>query len=153
MAVLFLDTSALVKLYVDEDGTRRMCELAHPDAGHQLAILSLARIEFRSAIRRRTRQGDLDPVAADAIVQQLEEHLNSLLLVVPLSDAVLDQAAVVVDQYALRAYDAIQLAGGLNLAARVGDDEDLQFVTADHQQAEAAERAGLGMIIPTNLAE
>jgi predicted nucleic acid-binding protein len=153
VAVLFLDTSALVKLYVDEEGTRQMCELAHPDAGHQLAVVSLARIEFRSAIRRRASQGDIDSVGADAMVRQLDKHLDSLLLVVPLSDTVLDQAAVVVDQYLLRAYDAIQLAAGLHLVSRFPDDEEILFVTADRQLAEAAAGAGLGTIVPTDPVE
>jgi predicted nucleic acid-binding protein len=60
LALLYLDTSALVKLYVQEQGTEKMLELAHPDTGNRLVILSLSRIEFRAAVRRRAKLGYID---------------------------------------------------------------------------------------------
>jgi predicted nucleic acid-binding protein len=89
VAVLYLDTSALVKLYVTEDSTNRMLELAHPDAGHRLSILALAGIEVRAAVHRRARRGDIDTIASDTVIRQFEEHLAAIFLVQPINDAVL----------------------------------------------------------------
>jgi len=47
LALYYLETSALVKLYVYESGTERLVSLAASDAGHRFAILSLAQVEFR----------------------------------------------------------------------------------------------------------
>ena len=62
----YLETSALAKLYIDEPGTELMIGLADPAAGHQFAILALAEVEFRSAVRRRERAGDL--ASANAVL-------------------------------------------------------------------------------------
>ena len=42
MALFYLETSALVKLYVYEAGTDRLLDLTASDLGHRFAILSLA---------------------------------------------------------------------------------------------------------------
>ena len=55
MALLYLDTSALVKLYVSEPGSERMMELASEDANHSPAISAITQVEFYSAIDRRRR--------------------------------------------------------------------------------------------------
>ena len=57
MPVVYFDTSAFVKFYFEEDGTARIVELVTGTDGVQTAILDLAQIESRSAIRRREREG------------------------------------------------------------------------------------------------
>ena len=54
MAFYYLYTSALVKLYVREPGTERMLALAARSSENRLAVLALAQVELRSAVRRRT---------------------------------------------------------------------------------------------------
>jgi hypothetical protein len=111
LAVYYLDTSALVKLYVQEAGTERMLRLANPSGGHTLAILGLTRIEFRAAVRKRERAGDVARDTADQLITRMEGHLASIYLVQPLTDLVVEEAAALLDRHALRAYDAVQLAG------------------------------------------
>jgi len=148
VALLYLDTSALVKLYVQEPGTERMLALAHPDAGNRLAIVSLARLEFRAAVRRRAKLGDLDAAAADGLIRGFVEHLASVFQVQPVNDAVLDEAAGVIDRYTLRAYDAMQLGGCLALRSTVGEDIEVVFVCADDALVEAARIEGITVINP-----
>ena len=59
MSSFYLDTSALLKLYVEEEGTARVLSLARGDEENRLIILDLTLIEARSAIRRREREGDI----------------------------------------------------------------------------------------------
>lgn len=148
MALLYLDTSVLVKLYVQETGTEQMLALAHPDANHRLAIVSLARIEFRAAVRRRAKLGDIDSSVADALIRNFMEHLAGIFQVQPINDAVLEESAGVVDRHMMRAYDAIQLGGCLALRLTVGEDVDVQFVCADEQLVEAARAEGIAVINP-----
>ena len=147
MGVFYLDTSALVKLYVREPGTEHMLRLADPAGGHTLALLGLTRVEFRSAVRQRERAGDLAHDIADRLIDSLEEHLANFFVVQPLTDLVIQEAAALLDRHALRAYDAVQLAGCLMLRARLG--RHATFVCSDRQLAKAAEDEGMKVLDPS----
>jgi hypothetical protein len=148
VAILYLDTSALVKLYVRETGTERMLALAHPDAGHRLAIVSLSRIEFRAAIRRRAKLGDVEPLVAEGLLRDFGQHAANIFQVQPLNDVVLDEAAGAIDRHALRAYDAVQLGGCLALRSSLRSAIEVQFVCADASLFAAACADGLTAINP-----
>ncbi|MBI4441880.1 MAG: type II toxin-antitoxin system VapC family toxin [Acidobacteria bacterium] len=146
MALYYLDTSALVKLYVREPGTEQMVRLASPSSGHTLAVLALARVEFRAAVRQRERKGDVPHDAAGALIARMEEHLQNLYLVQLVTEAVVEEAAALLDRHALRAYDAVQLAGCLSLREKL--NESPSFVCFDRQLVRAAEREGLTVFDP-----
>ena len=137
MALYFLETSALVKLYVREPGTDRLLHLVGDLVSNQFVVSALSAIEVRSAIRRRERAGDIDRKTANLILDRLQRHLESKFQLQVMTDAVLDGALEIIDRYALRAYDAVQLAGCLALAAK-GGTESLTFVCSDQQLLEAA---------------
>lgn len=147
MSVYYLDTSALVKLYVTEPGTAQMLRLADPAGGNTLAILGLTRVEFRAAVRRRERDGDVPRDIADGLIGRMEGHLASVFVVQPLTDLVIQEAVALLDRNALRAYDALQLAGCILL--RAGAGEQPTFVCADRQLAKAAEDEGMAVLDPT----
>ena len=148
MPVVYLDTSAFVKLYFEEDGTARVVELVTGTDGVQTAILDLALIESRSAIRRREREGDISRADADRILRRMQADASSSFLVQPSTSAVLEEAARLVDLYPLRAYEAIQLAGCLVL--RELSPEPPTFVCADARLCEAAASAGLAVVDPVS---
>ncbi len=147
MAVYYLDTSALVKLYVREPGTERMLRLAANPEAPQLAILSLARAELYSAVRRRERAGDLDGALVTQLLDSFESHLKTRFLRQSVSDIVLDLACTLIDRHPLRAYDALQIAGCLTL--RSAAPEPPVFVCADQQLLEVAESESLTWLDPT----
>lgn len=146
MGAYYLDTSALVKLYVREPGSEQMIRLANPASGHTLAVLSLARVEFRAAVRQRERTGDVPHDAAEALIARMESHLQGLYLVQLVTDAVVEEAAALLDRHPLRAYDAVQLAGCLLLRPTLG--EHPSFVCSDRQLLRAAEHEGLTVLDP-----
>ncbi len=144
MSLYYLDTSALVKLYVREPGTEAMLLLAGRAAGHTLVILSLTRVEFRSAVRRRQRAGDVPPAAAEELITRMDRHLQDRYTTQPVTEAVMEEASGLLDRHALRAYDALQLAGCLTLRSKV--TERPSFVCADRQLLEAAVQEGLAVL-------
>jgi predicted nucleic acid-binding protein len=146
MAVYYLDTSALVKLYVQEPGTEVVLSLTSDLADDRLAILDLARVELRSAVRRRERARDFESAQAFQILSQFDEHVSELYLTQPCSSSVVEEAARILDHHALRAYDALQLAGAIVLQA--GGLSDLTFVCADKELVKAARAEGLTVIDP-----
>ncbi len=147
MALYFLETSALVKLYVREAGTERLLELAAHAKGNQLAILSLAKVELHSAIRRRERSGELASTAADQLLALFHLHLEARFLLQQVSEHLLDTASVMIDRHGLRAYDAVQLAGYLVLRNSAGENVPV-FVCADQSLLVAAQREGAPVIDP-----
>ncbi len=148
MALLYLDTSALVKLYVSEAGSSEMLRLIQPAEGHNLLLLNLARVELRSALRRRVRAGDFTAPAADQMLRDFQQHLTSLFRVVLLHDAISSAAEVLIDRYTLRAYDAVQLGACVVLRASVSPGADVRFVASDITLLEAATREGFVAIDP-----
>ena len=146
MALLYLDTSALVKLYVAERGGERMVELASEDA-NSLATCATAQVEFHSAVDRRRRMDDLDEDEAESAVEGFSKYFKSEVFRYPLDDQTLDLACVLVHRYALRAYDAVQLAACLFLL-RLRSRDDLTFVSADRHLLTAARAEGLTVLNP-----
>ena len=69
MALLYLDSSALVKIYISERGSERMVELASGDA-NSLATCAITQVEFHSAVDRRRRMDDLDEDEAERAVER-----------------------------------------------------------------------------------
>ena len=147
MVVYYLDTSALVKLYVHESGTERMLSLVADPEAPRLAILSLARTELYSAVRRREHAGDLDEASVAQLLERFEFHLTTRLLRQAVSDPVVDSACGLIDRYPLRAYDALQVAGCLVL--RSATPEPATFVCSDQPLLEVADSESLTWLDPT----
>jgi predicted nucleic acid-binding protein len=147
LSIYYVETSAAVKLYVREPGTERMLRLADPAGGNTLAVLGLTRVEFQSAIRQRERAGDVTHEIADSLIGAMDEHLTNFFLVQPLTDLVMQEAAALLDRHALRAYDAVQLAGCIMLRARLG--RHATFVCSDRQLLKAAADEGIAVLDPS----
>ena len=146
MPNLYFDTSALIKLYVEEVGTAETLDLVEELRGDRMVILDITLLECRSAVRRREREGDISGPDANRILQQLHQDASALYLVQPSSSAVIEEASRLLDTHALRAYDALQLAGCL--IVRRGVPSPPTFVCADGRLCEAAEFEGLQAINP-----
>jgi predicted nucleic acid-binding protein len=142
----FLDTSALVKLYVQEPGSDRLLHLISHSTNDRFVVLSLSAVEARSAIRRRQRAGDIDQDSANLILENLQKHLESKFVQQGVNDSVIDAALILVDQHALRAYDAIQLAGCLTIGATAR--RSLTFVCSDRQLLDAARSESVAVLDP-----
>lgn len=148
MALYYLETSALVKLYVYESGTERLLALAASNAGHRLAILSLAQVELRAALRRRQRIGEISASEVDELFESFRQHSEGRFLVQSFSDSMLDVACALVDVYGLRGYDSMQLAGYLTLRSISGAEEPI-FVCADKALLSAAQSEGCPVLDPS----
>lgn len=146
MVNVYLDTSALVKLYIEETGTARVLAAVEGAEGAQVIITDISRVESRSAIRRRERASDVSGTEANQILKQIERDVSSFFVVQPTSSALLEEALRLIDRYPLRAYDAVQLAGCL--VVRDSLSGPVTFVCADAQLCQAAEQEGLTTLNP-----
>jgi predicted nucleic acid-binding protein len=143
----YLDTSALVKLYVREPGTEQVLGLARRAMGNQLAILALAQVEIRSALRRRERAGEIAGAVVTQLVERFQQHLEAVFLKQDVTQSLLDVSCELVDRHGLFALDAVQLAGYLALKTSAGANTPI-FVSADRQLLEAAEAESIPVLDP-----
>lgn len=150
MALYYLDTSALVKLYVRESGTEQVLRLASAAAGNQLAVLALAQVEIRSALRRRERAGEITGTVVIQLLGRFQRHLEAVFLRQVMTDATFDVACELVDRHGLFALDAVQLAGYLALRTSSGSTIPI-FVSADRQLLEAAEAESVPVLDPCSV--
>ena len=150
MGLYYLETSALVKLYVREPGTEGLLQLAGHAHKNRFAVLSLSRVELRSAIRRREREGDISTTIASLVLDRFDQHMDAKFLKQVINDTVLDRAVALIDSYSLRAYDSIQLAGCLTLQMFSGSEEPV-FVCSDRQLLNAAKAEQLRTLNPEEI--
>ncbi len=136
-----------MKLYVREPGTERLLALANRSADNRFTILSLARVEFRSAIRRRQKNNEIPAPVASHLVETFKNHLESRFAVQVVNDFVLDLASELVDRHTLRAFDAMQLAGYIMLRTASGSETPC-FVCSDQTLLIAAEMEGASILDP-----
>jgi len=135
---LYLDTSALVKLYIAEEGAP-LARKAVADA-RLVATSAVAYVEARAAFARRRRERALSSVVYQRVVLALDADWGRYLRI-DASEALIHEAASLVERHRLRGYDAIHLASALLLRSRLLDP--VVFSSWDLTLQAAARREGL----------
>ena len=152
MATYFFDTSALVKTYVSEVGTAWAKSIVDPLAGNDICILRVTEVEMTSALVRRRNSGSLSAAATTTLLADFRSDAANEFIVIEVSQTVLRQATLLVEQHSLRAYDAIQLAAGLELddvRSSAGLSAAI-LVSADQEMNAAARAIGLTVEDPSD---
>jgi hypothetical protein len=152
VSAYFLDSSALVKRYVPETGSAWIQTITDAATGNLLIISRITWVEVLSALARRQREGSLSATDVDLIIQQFRYDLNNHYQIVELDGIVTENAGQLVNQYPLRAYDAVQLASVLRIqpAFATATSTSLVFLTADDRLLTIAQTAGLLTDNPNN---
>ena len=135
--VLYLDTSALVKLYLDEEGSGTVHEAV--EAVGSVATSTVTYAEARAAFARRRRVGDLDGEGAGSLARALDRDWPTYVRLA-VSNLVAYRAGEMAGRYALRGFDAIHLASATRLGERLGG---LRFLAFDDHLVAAAREASL----------
>jgi len=138
VAIVYLDTSALVKLCVAEQGSDLVAALW--DGADLVATSRLADAEVRAVLAAGQRTGRLEPAQARAALAAWE-RLWPGVHVVELEEVVTGGAATLVGTHPLRAADALHLASALVLRS-----PDLLVAAWDEQLAAAARAEGLRVL-------
>ncbi len=118
MAGYFFDTSAIVKRYVQEAGTRWIRDLTRRGQPDLLYLARITTVELTSAVARRRRGGSLTVPRARSILTRFQRQIVGRYVMVEMTPPLLTAAAKLTDQHALRAYDTVQLATALDLNNR-----------------------------------
>lgn len=134
---LYLDTSALVKLYVDEEGSPLVRD--HVGRASVVATSAIAYVEARAALARRRHERWLSPSEHRRIVRALDRDWEHYLLLT-VTDALIREAASLTETHHLRAYDAIHLASAAVVKVRLS--ETVVFASWDANLETVARREG-----------
>lgn len=135
--ILYLDASALVKLYVEEPGARTVA--AAIAAAGSSATVRVTYAELRAAFARLVRERRLSPMEHRRSVGHLDEDWEGMTLI-DVSEALVRRAGTLADRHGLRGYDAVQLAAALELRLAGGE---VEFTCFDDHLARAARRERL----------
>jgi uncharacterized protein len=141
----FLDSSALLKRYHVEIGSKWLRRITAPRFGYRLYIAQITRVEVASAFARLKREGTLPARLARLARTLVKEHSNSQYRIIILDDEIIERAENLTDSYPLRAADAIQLACAIYADVRVkaATADPLIFLSADTRLLTAANAEGL----------
>lgn len=136
--IVYLDTSALVKLYVSESGSSALRRYA--SKSEALATSVVAYDEARAAFARLLRSGRTIARQHARRLQRLNQDWDHYLRV-ELTPEVVREAGDLAEVHALRGFDSIHLASGLWLKERLASG--LVFAAYDRRLHAAAAQAGV----------
>jgi predicted nucleic acid-binding protein len=134
--ILYLDTSSLVKVYVEEAHSETVRDGV--EAAESVATSRVAYPEVMSAFTRRREEGDLTGGDFERLRESFDRDWPNLVLL-PVRERRAGGLAV---QHLLRGFDAIHLAAALDLQELVGG-ESVVFSAFDHRLLRAARSEGL----------
>lgn len=136
--ILYLDTSAWLKLYVDERGTQEV--VAAVQSAELVAISRIAYAEARAALARVLREKRTTQAEHRKRVAALDADYVEVLKV-EVSEEVVRQAGELAESHALRGFDAIQLASARWLARKTR--RPVRLLAFDERVNAAATALGL----------
>lgn len=140
MTLVFADTSALIKLYLNEPDSAAVIELANAGV---VCVCRIAWAEAMAAFARRAREHPSDTDLLENAKRTFARHWPRLAIV-DVTQSVVERAGDYADAFALRGYDAVQLAAAQELAVPLMDAPT--FACFDARLNKAART--LGMQVP-----
>jgi len=135
---LYLDTSHLVKLYVDEEGSGEL--QARVGSAQVVATSSFAYAETRATFARRRSEALMTAAECTAAIRQFDADWPRLLVIQFDADLTI-AAGRLADRHGIRGADAVHLASFERLLSTAGDD-DVEFSGADERLNRAAKNLG-----------
>lgn len=124
---LYLDTSSLVKLYVEESGSQGVRDRI--EASTIVATSSIAYTEARAALARRRRERSLGAAALVSARKALETDWPRYFTV-EVTSALCREAGQFAERYRLRACDSVHLAAFAEMVGSAGA-HDTRFSSFD----------------------
>jgi predicted nucleic acid-binding protein len=137
----YLDTSALVKLFVLEEGSKAVDDIA--SRADALATSVVAYAEARASFARLLREGLTTARRHRERVAKLNQDWEDYVRI-ELTPALSRSSGETAEVYALRGFDSIHLASALSLRGRIGIP--LVFAAFDERLRSAAASAGLAVV-------
>jgi len=138
--ILYLDTSALVKRYIQEASTDEVIALL--ESAGSVGSASLTKVEMAAAFEKTVRQGWVKRKIAMQAWQDFLDHWPSFTRL-NTSSGTIDRASALAWEYGLRGYDAMHLACALLWKETL--ETQITMATFDRDLWQASKKAGLAV--------
>ena len=140
--ILYCDTSALIKRYVEEEGTDTVDGLWSSAFDIVTSVVAFA--ETVAAFNRKLREGVLTEKEYTRTLRTFKADFGSFILV-PITTALNATIERLVRQYPLRGFDAIHLSSALMI--KNSGSIPVQFACFDRSLNNAALKEGLAVAV------
>ena len=149
MPIHFLDSSAVVKRYVSERGTAWVQSLFDPAAANRISIAAIAGAEVVSAVARKAHGGGMTTAEASRAIRAFTFDFRRDFEVLEVNSVLIERAMGLAERYALRGYDAVQLAAAkaVHSAALIAGIP-MTLVSSDMELNSAATMEGMAVDDP-----
>ncbi|MDM8524455.1 type II toxin-antitoxin system VapC family toxin [Desulfococcaceae bacterium HSG8] len=137
MMIIFMDTSAWVKYFIEEDGTRELQNFIQDKSASDMNVIAASAVtyaEMYATFRRALRGNRITESEYDEIVSNFEEQWDNIDIPEP-SDRLIKRSGLLAGHYALKGCDAFQLASALEIRAAM-------FICSDNDLKDAANDSG-----------
>ena len=139
--ILYLDTSALVKLYIEEQGSPEVKAMVNK--ARIVSTSRVAYVEATAAIARKYREGELSQEEHVQVIKDLKQDWDNYFIV-EVSESMAKLGGELTSRHPLRGFDAIHLASALLLRNRTR--LEVSFSCFDEPLRAAAEAEGLTVL-------
>ncbi len=137
---LFFDTSALIKKYIIEDGSKKVDELMNK--AESIIVSVITEIEVYSTFKRLLIEKAINEIDYKTLLNEFEIDYPYYSHVI-FDNLITSNAKLLIDKYQLTTLDSIQLGTALLLK-----DEIDYFVVCDLKLVKAGKTEGLKIINP-----
>lgn len=142
--ILYVDTSALIKLYVREAHSREvMAAVTEANAVYSHLITY---VETRAAFAKALRMGRVRQDAIRAQARRFEHDWDNME-VVTVNESLIRRAGELAQAHGLRGYDSVHLAAAEAVGLAL-NDKDFRIAIFDERLAGAAAALGLRCLDP-----
>ncbi|MBI1811879.1 MAG: type II toxin-antitoxin system VapC family toxin [Nitrospirae bacterium] len=139
--IVYLDTSSLVKLYVEEAGSAIVRDVTQKAS--VIAASKIAYAEARAAFARKQRDDGFSITALRKIVADLNRDWESYFII-EVTDGIIRSAGDIAEKYLLRGFDSIHLASAVNLKGKILGE--VYFSSTDAKLNRAAGKEGIKVL-------
>ena len=136
--IVYLDTSSLVKLYVEEIDSEKIKSFAHKAAA--VSTSKIAYAEARAAFARKQKEEEFSLKVLRKIVEDLNRDWESYFEI-EITDGLIRFAGDIAEKYLLRGFDSIHLASAVHLKNKIR--ADIHFSSYDTRLNQSAEKEGI----------
>ena len=152
MSFYYFDSSALVKRYLPEAGTKWIEQVFDLASGHILITSQLTLAEIAAVLGAKSRApGGLSIRRRERLLGRLLEDTNDLFMLIPVHRQIIMQAVQLSQVYRLRGYDSVQLASALaarQILIEQFNESDLTLLASDQDLLDAGPKAGVQTVDP-----
>ena len=138
--ILFIDSSALIKRYIEEKGSKTVEKLM--DEAQEIIIAEITKLECLSGIRRMVEESRITKEEYVKIKEAIKYEFDDVVKI-PFDKQVVEKAEKIIETYQLKTLDAIQLGTCI-----VQKDIIEGFVCCDTKLFNSARTEGLKVINP-----